>query len=180
MSSLAWLDNYSVIGSIQKPHGVHGEVKVKPEARSLDRISQGQKIYLANPKTKNIIPTFVTSLRSTSEGWIIKFDHIRTREQIPEFRFFLLLTDIEERPELDNGQFYYSDLDNLKLINSTDQEIGVCLEVIEYPSVESLSCKINNKSVLIPWIEECVLEINLDEQYIRVDLDYISSVYDIS
>lgn len=179
MSQLDWLNDYSVVGSIQKPHGVRGEVKVKPEAQSLDRLQKGQSIFLANPKTKDIIPSTIDSIRVTGDSWIIKFDQIKTREQVPEFRFFIVLTPFEERPELEEGHFYYSDLEGLDIIDSSDQIIGQSIEVLEFPSVESISAKVHNKNILIPWIDECVLEIDLDEGFIRVDLEYMKSVYDI-
>ncbi len=174
-----WLYEYSVVGIIQKPHGVYGEVKVKPETRDLDRLSTSSKIFIANPKTKEIIPARIEQLRTNNEGWIAKFDQIKTREQVPEFRFFLVLTPISDRPQLDDGHFYYSDLENLDIKTTDGAIIGKVIEVLEMPSVESFSCKINDKNILLPWIDECVKEVNVESGYIQVELDFIRSIYDI-
>lgn len=174
-----WLNDYSVVGSIQKPHGVKGEVRVQSEAQSLDRLQRGQKVYLADPKTQNIQSTQITSIRAVNGSWIIKFKLIETREMIPEFRFFLVLTDINDRPQLEDGHFYYSDMKDLKILDSEGQEVGVSIEVLDYPSVESIRAKVKGKEILIPWINEAVTEVDVIKKFISVDLDFLRSVYDI-
>lgn len=173
-----WLEGFVIVGEIQKPHGVKGEAKVRPETHDLDRYQDLAEIWLGNPKTGEIIEAFVESARPQGEGWLLKFEDINTPEQLREYQFWVVLIDEEDRLELEEGQYYLSDLAGLKVLDSTGAERGKVIEVHDYPSVNVFELKIKGKTVMAPWVEGCIGDIDLENGTVQVDFEFLKDTYD--
>ncbi len=167
-----WLEGYTVIGSIQKPHGVKGECKVRPDTFDPSRFKKLDQAFLANPKTEQIQTLKIESSRFSGETLLIKFEEFSTPEVISENRFNLILVKETDRLPIDDG-FYYSDLNNLVVKDLNDSIRGNILEVLEYPANEVIVIQTPSEKVLAPWIDDCVKEINLDAKFILIDFDFL-------
>ena len=66
----------------------------------------------------------------------------------------------DNREQLNDDEFYYSDLIGLELINQHNESRGKVIEIRELPQACYLVVYYNNKSYMIPFIEEFILEID--------------------
>ena len=172
VTDLDWLEGYTVIGIIQKPHGVRGEMKVRPETFDPSRFKKLTQIYLGNPKSEEIRLENLESSRFHGETLLVRLESISTPEEVKLLQFQLLLIKEEDRLPMEEG-YYYSDLEDLKVLDQNGEEKGKVLEVLEYPANEALVLKIKGKKILAPWIDDCVLEIDLDEEFVKIDFDFL-------
>ena len=70
--------------------------------------------------------------------------------------------ETRKEDELD-GEYYYSDLVGKNIINQNGEKRGNVIEIKELPQCDYLVVKHNNKNVLIPFIDEFIIEVNENE-----------------
>ena len=84
-------------------------------------------------------------------------------------------------PQLDYGEFYWHQLQDLRVVNHHEQIFGRVSHLLETGANDVLVVKANNESIddrerLIPYlVDSVVIEIDLENQTIRVDweADYL-------
>ena len=82
-----------------------------------------------------------------------------------------------ERPELASGEFYFSDFVGLAAKNSQGNTIGSIEKVMDYPSTDVFHLKIRGKEILVPWIDDCVLDISLEQGFVQFDFAFLGDTY---
>jgi 16S rRNA processing protein RimM len=175
-----WLEGFCIIGEVLKPHGVHGEIKIRPETFDNRRLSKFKSITLANPSKQTMQEYELIKKRlAGTNTWIIQIEGYTTPEAVNELRNHLIVIPDSERLKLPKGQFYFSDLDGLNAIDSeTKQKIGKVTQVHDYPSVAVFEIKIKGKKINAPWIEDCIGDVNLEKNEVEVHLDFLRDTYD--
>ncbi len=143
------------VGKIVNFHGVRGEMKVISESDFIkERFSKGCTVYIKNE------PYEITSFRLHKNFVMIKFngfDNLNMVEHFKNAKLFAPVLDIE----LEEDEYYYSELEGLEVYNETKEYIGKVIEVVEYPACEYLKIRKEDKTnVLIPFKKEFVLEVS--------------------
>jgi 16S rRNA processing protein RimM len=177
MGKQDWLEGYTIIGEIQKPHGVRGDIKVRSETDDPSRFGKVNKLFLANPRTKHIKEVHLESFRVSGETLFLRLEEFNAPEPIAEHRFNLFCILDEERAPLEEGQFYLSDLEGLPVLDQNDEEIGTVLEVIEYPANDVFEIQTKTKKILAPWVDDCIIDISLEDNFLKIDTDFLGDMY---
>ena len=68
-----------------------------------------------------------------------------------------------EREELDEGEYYYSELVGKHVVNQNGEDRGIVEEIREFPKSDYLAVRYNSKIALIPFIDEFVKEVLEDK-----------------
>ena len=77
----------------------------------------------------------------------------------------------EQLPELPQGEYYWSDLEGLKVVTTDGIELGVVSNLIETGANDVLVVK-GDKERLIPYIRpDVVTELDIENGIIRVEWD---------
>ncbi|MEY3298460.1 MAG: hypothetical protein RLZZ597_1720 [Cyanobacteriota bacterium] len=179
MADTDWIE----IGRVVAPQGVRGEVRVYPSSDFPERFLEPGPRWLKHPQRPD--PEAITLVRGRSlDGkglYIVKLEGIDDRTQAEALRGCALLVPAEDRPDLEEGEFYAADLMGLRVIlQATGAEIGLVtdlyeagndlLEVTLHPSesqseslVDQDQPKANGKprKVLVPFVEAIVPVVDL-------------------
>ena len=170
-------DDYVAIAKLLKPFKLKGEIKAIPMSFDLDRHELLEDVFLQKPDTDKLIPVTVEDSREHMGTWFFKFQDIDSPEEADQFRNHTLYIHKDERLELEEGEYYFSDLAGLSVFNEAGKKVGKVKRVIEHPTINNFEVRVRGKYALIPWNEECVKEINLEEQKIVMDFSFMTSVY---
>lgn len=82
-----------------------------------------------------------------------------------------ILIDREDAMPLKENEFYICDLIGLKVFTDEGEELGVLSEVLQTGANDVYEVTLPNKeTVLIPYIEDCVKEISLEDGKVIVHL----------
>jgi 16S rRNA processing protein RimM len=171
-----FLENYTIVGEILRSHGIKGELKVRPETFDPSRFKSLKRVFLAHPSHKEVREFEITSVRGSDSLLIVKFNHINNPEDAKLYNQYLILIPDEERLPLDDGSFYISDLIDLDVKDKDHNVFGKVLDVLDYPANFVFEIKMDNKTILAPWIDDCILNINLDENHIIIDRDFLAEL----
>jgi 16S rRNA processing protein RimM len=176
--------DYTLVGLIQKPYGLLGEVKIKPETFDFDRYESLERVF-ARDREGNITELNVRASRADANFWYLKFDDRRTPEAAADLSGKELLIDAAEKLELPEGMVYFSDLPGMAVIDETGAPVGTVLEVREGgPSeyivvkmaAEGDTAEVPAKEIAVPWQEPFVRKIDKDARTVEMDLSSLRGV----
>lgn len=158
---------FLVIGRITKPHGVGGEVRVIPHTEMPERFSWLEHVYVgeANPQKVG-----VESVRFHKSLILLKLAGYNDRNAAEILRNEWLLVTEEEAIPLEDGEYFLYQLVGLQVYSDAGESLGVLVDVIETGANNVFVVEGALGQILVPDIEEVVLEIDFENGRMTVHL----------
>ncbi len=156
------------VGEIVNTHGLRGEVKIVPWTDYPEVFEDFDCVYLEKNNTKLTIK----SIKYQKSNLIVKFDEIPDINEAERLKGSVLYVEREQLGEPEEG-YYICDLLGIKVIDENENEIGVIKDVIstgKCNDVYVLSAKDGGRDILIPVIDEVVLDVDIDKEICRVHI----------
>ena len=159
-----------LIGVVQKPYGLLGELKVKPETFDFDRHKKLKQVYFRKRHGEEVETLSVRATRADDRYWYLKFENFKTPEAVAHLSGCELCVSSEERLELPEGMVYFSDLPGMTVIDETGVKIGTVMEVMETGVLEYLMVRTAKGDIPVPWNDQFVKRIEVGAKTVEVDL----------
>lgn len=157
------------VGVIANTHGVHGEVKVYPTTDDINRFDYLEDVIL--DKNGELVDLHVTGVKYFKNMVILCFEEFDNLNQVEGLKGLDLLVTRENAIPLKEGECFVADLIGCKVITDENEELGILKDVLKTAANDVYVVKMaNNKEVLIPVIEQCVLEKDIENKIVRVHL----------
>ncbi len=155
------------VGVITSTHGLKGEVKVFPTTDDPGRFRKLKKVTLDLGSEKRQLK--VRKVAFFKQFVIRGFEGLDTIEDVERLRGKDLLVDRKDAIALPEGRYFIADLIGLRVINEQDEEIGILQDVLETGANDVyVAVRPDGRELLLPVIDECVLETDPDAGYVRV------------
>jgi 16S rRNA processing protein RimM len=160
------LSGYTLIGSLTKLHGFKGEYMFIAEEPFPKKIEKWESVFIEIDGLP--IPFFINNIRLTSDNVaIISFDDLSSSDEAKEFvgcRVWQLNSGSDKKkPKPDSLSFK-----NFKVYDTTVGYIGVVDSIIEYSHNVLFRILNHEEEILIPAIEDYILEINPNKMEIHL------------
>lgn len=156
------------LGAIAGVHGIKGEVKVK----SFTDIDTDIDKY-GPLENKDATKKFTIKVTGHSKELLrVKIKGVEDRNAAEALIGTALYVEKNLLPELEEDEYYHSDLIGLKVIEKTsNQEAGSVEGVYNFGAGEIIEIKVNatNKLEMIPFNKQYVPTVNVKEGYIIVE-----------
>ncbi|MBM9619098.1 ribosome maturation factor RimM [Streptomyces zhihengii] len=153
-----------VVARIGRAHGIKGEVTVEVRTDEPElRLGPGA-VLATDPAGAG--PLTVAAGRVHSGRLLLRFEGVADRNAAEALRNTLLIAavDPEELPE-DPEEYYDHQLMDLDVVLADGTEIGRITEISHLPSQDLFIVeRPDGSEVMIPFVEEIVAEIDLEEQ----------------
>jgi len=167
------VNSYVAVGRLMRTHGVFGDILCKPLTHDVERHSLLKKVYLelASGEIKE-----ATLSNSEIYGllWKFHFEGLDSPESVQPFVNAHVLVPESERMPVPEGQFYFSDFENFEAVDKDGKVVGKVLSAQEMPSVNVFNLLIENKEIIAPWIDDCILGVDMEKKRIVVNLEFIA------
>jgi 16S rRNA processing protein RimM len=156
---------YLEIGKIVTVHGLHGDVKVQPWCDSPEFLCAFPVLYLGKEKKE----VEITTARVQKNMALLHLDGYDSVEQAERLRNQILYL-YREDVVLEEGTYFIQDLIGMAVSDAdTDEAYGVLKDVLQTGAndvyvVETAA----GKELLIPAIPDVIVEINLDENRMKI------------
>ncbi len=158
-----------VMGRLGRPHGVRGYLKVISFTSPPEQLFSYPNWYVGHDNQWTPFDTHKLALNS--EGMLVKLPHCVDREQAKLCTGQDIAIPRELLPILPVGQYYWSDLVGLSVINQDGINLGVVSHLFETGSNDVLVIK-GEKEHLIPYLPgDYVLGVDLEKKLIHVQWD---------
>lgn len=163
------MEKYLRVGVIASAHGVHGEVKVYPTTDDIKRFDDLKEVLLDNGK--EMIPLNVTGVKYFKNMAILRFAQFDNVDQVIPYKGKDLLVTRENAVPLEEGEYFIADILGSTVITDKGEEFGALADVIQTGANDVFVVKTSEeKEVLLPVIDECVLDIDLENKIVKVHI----------
>jgi len=160
---------YILIGVVQKPFGLIGEIKIKPETFDFDRHKDLKTVTFRLREGGELKQAAVISTRADARYWYLRLDGYRTPEAAAVFSGSELLVPGEEKLELPAGMVYFADIPGCVLHDEHGESVGIVDDVVDQGVQQLFRIKRPQGELLIPWNDHFIKAI--DTQGRRIDAD---------
>lgn len=168
-------DQLMVLGKVTSVYGVKGWVKVYSDTEPMQNILNYKPWYInLNGRLQEIK---VDQGKVHGKGLVAKLAGCDDRDKARDYCGAEIYVDRELLPALDQGEYYWHQLEKLNVVTVSGVELGQVDHLIATGSNDVLVIKSSKQSVdkrerMIPYLPEQVIkEINLEQGTIRVDWD---------
>ena len=175
--------NYITVCELMGSHGVKGYIKARPLTHDPER-HKLLKAVVVEKVNGQFVELEVEDSKLAGALWHLKFKGFDTPESLRPLVNGNLMVSPDERIPAPEGEFYLDDLAGFAVKLTDGRTVGEVLEVQELPTVDAFLIKFapeaeaefSKKTILAPWIEDCVSEIDEENQAIICDGDYLRAL----
>jgi 16S rRNA processing protein RimM len=162
-----------VVGHLNKPHGMKGEVFIWPLTDHPESMfAPGVVLYLGDSEGV-VAPELGTRRIETSRayrrGYLVRFEGVYDRMGSEALCGRYVLTEMDGVADLEPGEVFYHDLLGMEVVTLDGSSLGEVTEVYEVRPADLLEIQGADKSILIPYISEMVSSVSVEENRIVLD-----------
>lgn len=155
------------LGKITKKHGFKGNLILHLETDEPELYQNMGSVFIE--KNGMLVPFFFENIGPHSKGkLLVKFEDT-TPEEAERLVNKPLYLPLEELPELDGTDFYYHEIVGFRVIDNQKGEIGKIHNINDSGVQAIFEILFQQKEILIPIVDEWILEINREEMFIKID-----------
>ena len=157
------------VGVIANTHGVHGEVKVYPTTDDLNRFKKLKEVILDTGKEQKTLE--ITGVKLFKNMAILKFKGIDNINDIEKYKGKDLLVTRENAVALGKDEYFICDLIGCRVVTEDGLNVGELTEVLQTAANDVfVVLGADKKEILIPYIDDCVKEVSMEEKVVTVHL----------
>ncbi len=146
-----------IIGRITRPHGVRGEVKVRPETDFPQRFAHLRRVLLvSDERTGTAREVAVESVRPQGTLVLLKLAGVDDREAARALRGAAIAVAWEERVPLPEGTYYVAEVVGWRVRTETGEALGTITAVLRTAAHDVYRVEGDGGEVLIPATREVV------------------------
>lgn len=159
------------VGKIVNTQGIKGEVRVIsstdfPE----ERFQKGQRLFLSR-EGKTLEELVVASHRKHKNFDILSFKNHSAINDVEEYRDGILQISEHELSSLPENEYYFHQIIGLEVVDEDETKLGKIKEVLSTGANDVwVIGRPKRKDLLIPYIEEVVLNVDLEKKLVKIHL----------
>lgn len=157
-----------LLGRVRRTRGLRGELVVESHSDLPDRFEQLKKLYLVTPDGERPVTIRSVRTQSPSEVWI-KLEEIRDRESAMALSGASLEIDEADRPAPPAGEYYYDQLEGLRVVDVSGQPLGTLSQVIPRGAQDLYVVVTERGESLVPASAAIVKRIDIEAGLVVVD-----------
>lgn len=163
-----------VLGKIVSVHGIRGAVKVYSFTDPMVNILDYHQWILRKGDEQKT--TKLLSGRLQGKVLVAELENLTDREEARKLAEFEICVAKSELPTLTNDEYYWYQLHGLHVINQQGLLLGAVDHLLETGANDVLVVKpciesIDDRERLLPYIDQCVLAVDLAAKKLQVDWD---------
>ncbi len=162
--------DYVVVGKLGSTHGIQGWLKLHSYTEPAANVLMYKPWYLETPAHWQ--PVKLEASRTQDKGILVKFADYDNPERARLLTGKKIAVQRLQLPNLKKGEFYWSDLEGLTVINADGALLGKVAYLLETGSNDVLVVK-GDKEYAIPYLPEVIKDVDLANQVIRINWELI-------
>lgn len=159
-------DEKIIIGRFGSAHGVRGEIRVQSHANPPENILIYTPWYIRKNNTWSIVT--VTHSRTHQNVFLVKIEGVSDRDQAKHLTNQDIFIDRKQLPALPDGNYYWSDLIGLQVIDQEGNILGIIDHILETGSNDILVVINGKEETFLPYTDDVIQQVDLEQKRIRV------------
>lgn len=161
-------DAFIKIGSVLRPHGLSGELVIKPDVYDPEKLQSHAIFYVKNIRG-DFIPLRVEDSRlvfkNNQFSFFVKFVQVTSRDASEELKgqdLYLMKDAFEDEPPLEEDVDYV----DYELISADGKQYGFVVEMMENPAHPILEVIGDQGRILVPMVDAYIESIDDENKQI--------------
>ncbi len=156
-------DRLVVIGQAGKPFGIKGEIRIRPFTESFEAFERSAVLVFGEHRYK------VLGLRFHKGAALASLEGIDTPEKARNLVGSLVRTYEENLPPKEEDEYYWFELMGMRVLTRDGRDLGVVAGIMETGANDVLEVQGDLGEILLPLIDDVVLEVNTQRNEMIVD-----------
>ncbi len=156
------------VGKVVRTHGIRGAIKVLAYGETLGEMEAGEKLFSIEDKGQRQLT--LVRLNPHQRVLIVEFEEIGSIDQAQALTGKDLFIDKGRLPRLPSGEYYHFQLIGLSVQTKDGKALGTLSTVLETGGNDVYVVEREGQELLIPAIEEVIVEVDLLNGRLIVDL----------
>jgi 16S rRNA processing protein RimM len=170
------LDRWVAVGSIVKPHGVRGELRVRLYNAESDVLLQVDTVRLRRQGQPDAHVNIRTARPASGGFLLIAFEGVDDRDAAEALRGVVLEVPRHALPPLDPGEFYVCDVIGAHAVLPDGTPIGTVVDFQSFPSTQVLVVEHDGRRFDVPLVDDFVQSVDVDAKRVVISsLDGLES-----
>jgi 16S rRNA processing protein RimM len=163
---------FLLLGRVLRPHGIRGELRIEVLTAYPERIVPAMWVYMgSDPEdTAAAVRYKVTKARAHHQYLILQLDGVLDRDAADLLRQKYVMIPLEDAVPLEEDEFYLYQAIGLAVYTVDNERLGEVVEVLETGANDVYVIRGPRGEVLLPAIDECVIDIDFDAGKMTVHL----------
>ena len=161
-------DELVPLGEITKAQGLKGEFRVRAYAIESENLVDLEKIFL-EPPSKAPFACNVISVRAQRDFYVVQVEEVSHIDQVAPLIGARVLARRSDIAPLAPGEYYWFELIGLTAKTRDGREIGTVKSIVPTGANDVLAVSHGSKEVLIPYVDEVVVEVDMENKVIVID-----------
>ena len=150
------------VGQIVNTHGIKGEGRVMVLTDDANNFKRYGKVLVKDEWKK------IEGVKFQKDRVILKLEGINDMNTAEEYKQQYLMVSREDEPELPDDMYYITDIIGSDVVDTEGNELGKIYDVIQTKNNDVYWIR-KPKELLIPVLEDIVLEINVEEKKVIIE-----------
>jgi 16S rRNA processing protein RimM len=169
------MSEWVVVGKLMSPFGVKGWLKLYSHTQPIENIATYEPLWMKQGECWQ--PINLEHVQRHGKGLVAKIKGCDNRDQTPAYIGCDLAIKREQLPALEQGDFYWTQLEGLKVVTTAGEFLGIVDHLLETGSndvlvVHPATGSIDQQERLIPYLwEDVVTAVDLERGEMTVDWD---------
>lgn len=157
-----------IMGRIAAAHGIRGLVKIQPFTEYLDSLLDYRTWWIGHEHGP-WREVKVEQCEVHSKTLVAQLPDCPDRTAAEKLKGLLIAVPRSSLPTQDEGEYYWSDLIGLTVVNEAGVPLGTVKNLLETGANEVLSVQGDGGEILIPFVASAIKQVDLKSRTILVD-----------
>ncbi len=161
------------MGRVVDAFGIRGWVKIEPFTEYLDSLLD-YKTWWLHPRNKADLKQayLVDEVQVHGKVLVAALKNIGDRDQALALKGMTIIVSRADFPEAEEDEYYWHDLMKMQVILKSGEVLGQVINMMETGAHDLLVVEnAQKKQILIPFVEQYVLQVDRETKIITVDWD---------
>jgi 16S rRNA processing protein RimM len=159
-----------IMGRIAAAQGIRGWVKIQPFTEYLDSLLNYRTWWIGHEHGP-WREVDVQQCEAHNKTLAAQFPDCPDRTAAEKLKGLLVAVPRSSLPKQGEGEYYWSDLIGLAVVNEAGVTLGTVTNLLETGANEVLSVQADGGEILIPFVASAIKQVDLKNRTIRVDWD---------
>lgn len=161
-------DRYVLIGTIGRPHGLGGEVKLHLYSGQPENLRSYKRLVLVAEGGTLSLPLRLASSRARGKAAIVGLETIHDRTDAEQLKGMGVLVEKNELPEIGKDEYYYWQFSGVTAKTVDGRLLGRVEDIFSNGAQDILVLRGTGQEYLIPILKSTVVSLTGDELIIAV------------
>jgi len=159
---------FVLLGIITKPHGIRGELKVRPFTETPDSLSRYRHLYLSADNGKTKVLHVNVQTKANGSTVILRLEECATRDQAEQFAGMQIWVPSSDLPPVGQDEFYLYTLEGKLAQTTAGRILGTVTEIVSGSGQDILVIRDARQEYLVPVVRDFF--VTIDEEKVVLDL----------